>query len=250
MTRLADRGDPVDEGLDHAAPRDVCRRTILERPDAEQNAVVEHAQLELERVTEHGSTDGGGRQGQLVDAIDRKIEPGAETSENERHDTRTARPGGNGEKDSVRHETVATARAPHTGPKSGRTAALHPPPMRPSSISIMPARDLTLTTDTDGDASIIHVVGELDLSTVDAFDAELERSLPTGRVVVVLSECTFIDSSALRSLVRAQRSVREGGGGLALVAPSQPARRVLEVAALDRFMPVFETVAEAVTSSA
>lgn len=114
----------------------------------------------------------------------------------------------------------------------------------------MPERDLTLTTDTDGGASIIHVVGELDLSTVAALDAELEQSLPAGRVVVVLSECTFIDSSALRSLVRAQRSAREGGGGLALVAPTQPARRVLEVAALDRFMPVFETVTEAVTSAA
>jgi anti-sigma B factor antagonist len=114
----------------------------------------------------------------------------------------------------------------------------------------MPAGDLTLTTDRVDDASIIQVVGELDLSTVAAFDAELEQSLPTGRVIVVLSECTFIDSSALRSLVRAQRTAREGGGGLALVAPSQPARRVIEVAALDRFMPVFETVTEAVTSSA
>ena len=113
----------------------------------------------------------------------------------------------------------------------------------------MPEPDLVLTTDSDGTASIIHVVGELDLSTVGAFDAELEQSLSAKRVVVVLSECTFIDSSALRALVRAQRAVSEGGGGMSLVAPSQPARRVLEVAALDRFLPVFDTVADAVTST-
>ncbi len=239
MTGFADRGDPIDEGLEHTAPRDIRRRTVLERPDAKQNAVVEHMQLELQLVTDRGCAYEGGRQGQLVDAIDRKIEPGAEASEDERHDARAARPRGNGEKDPVRHETLRMR------PKSGPTAVLHL-----STLRAMPAGDLTLTTGTDGGASIIHVVGELDLSTIAALDAELELSLPAGRVVVNLSECTFIDSSALRSLVRAQRAVSEGGGSLALVAPSQAARRVLEVTALDRFIPVFETVAEAVSSSA
>ena len=245
MTGFADRGDPIDEGLEHTAPRDIRRRTVLERPDAEQNAVVEHMQLELQLVTDRGCAYEGGRQGQLVDAIDRKIEPGAEASEDERHDARAARPRGNGEKDPVRHETLAPRRSPRMRPKSGPTAVLHL-----STLRAMPAGDLTLTTGTDGGASIIHVVGELDLSTIAALDAELELSLPVGRVVVNLSECTFIDSSALRSLVRAQRAVSEGGGSLALVAPSQAARRVLEVTALDRFIPVFETVAEAVSSSA
>ena len=248
MTGFADRGDPIDEGLEHTAPRDIRRRTVLERPDAEQNAVVEHMQLELQLVTDRGCAYEGGRQGQLVDAIDRKIEPGAEASEDERHDARAARPRGNGEKDPVRHETLR--RSPRMRPKSGPTAVLHLSTLHLSTLRAMPAGDLTLTTGTDGGASIIHVVGELDLSTIAALDAELELSLPAGRVVVNLSECTFIDSSALRSLVRAQRAVSEGGGSLALVAPSQPARRVLEVAALDRFVPVFETVAEAVSSSA
>ena len=250
MTGFADRGDPIDEGLEHTAPRDIRRRTVLERPDAKQNAVVEHMQLELQLVTDRGCAYEGGRQGQLVDAIDRKIEPGAEASEDERHDARAARPRGNGEKDPVRHETLAPRRSPRMRPKSGPTAVLHLSTLHLSTLRAMPAGDLTLTTGTDGGASIIHVVGELDLSTIAALDAELELSLPAGRVVVNLSECTFIDSSALRSLVRAQRAVSEGGGSLALVAPSQPARRVLEVAALDRFIPVFETVAEAVSSSA
>jgi len=114
----------------------------------------------------------------------------------------------------------------------------------------MPDQDLILTTEVGDDANVIHVVGELDLSTVEALDAALEQEVATRRIVVVLSECTFIDSSALRSLVRAQHAARESGGMLVLVAPSQPARRVLEVASLDRFMPVFDTVAEAVGSSA
>jgi len=123
-------------------------------------------------------------------------------------------------------------------------------PVHLSRLQAMPAQDLTLTTDAGDDAAVIHVVGELDLSTVAAFDAELERSLTARRVVVILSDCTFIDSSALQSLVRAQRAVREAGGELSVVAPSQPARRVLEVAAFDRLIPVYETLAEVLTSTA
>ena len=68
--------------------------------------------------------------------------------------------------------------------------------------------------------------------------------------MIELAECTFLDSSALRALVRAQRRVAEAGGRLVLVAPSQPARRVLDIATLDRFIPVSATLADAVTSIA
>jgi len=114
----------------------------------------------------------------------------------------------------------------------------------------MPESDLTLATETSGSLSIIRVTGELDLSTVAAFDAELDRSLSSERLVVELEGVTFIDSSALRAVVRAQKRVVAAGGELALVAPTQPARRVLDIATLDRFVPVFGTVDEAVTSFA
>jgi anti-sigma B factor antagonist len=82
------------------------------------------------------------------------------------------------------------------------------------------------------------------------FEAEVEHSLSAALLVVDLSGCTFLDSSALRALVRAQRRGAEKGGRLVLVAPSQPARRVIEMATLDRFVPVWETLEEAVNSVA
>ena len=109
---------------------------------------------------------------------------------------------------------------------------------------------LTLSTEQSEGVALIRVCGDLDLSTVGDFDAELERSLAVKNFVIELADCTFIDSSALRALVRAQKLVSNGGGELVLVAPSQPARRVLEIATLDRFVPVFGTVGEAVTSFA
>jgi anti-sigma B factor antagonist len=111
-------------------------------------------------------------------------------------------------------------------------------------------QSLVLTAATSHGVSIIRVEGDLDLSTVAAFDAELERRLDGGKIVVELEGCTFIDSSALRALVRAQKRIHESGGTLALVAPTQPARRVLQIATLDRFVPVFGTVDDAVTSFA
>jgi len=114
----------------------------------------------------------------------------------------------------------------------------------------MPESPLTLSTEMTEDVAFIRVCGDFDLSTVSAFDAELEEALTVKRLVIELADCTFIDSSALRALVRAQKLATRAGGELALVAPSQPARRVLEIATLDRFVPVFRTVGEAVTSFA
>jgi anti-sigma B factor antagonist len=114
----------------------------------------------------------------------------------------------------------------------------------------MPESPLMLSTEMAEGVSVIRVTGDLDLSTVGAFDEELEHALDAGHLVIELGECTFIDSSALRALVRAQKRVTRAGGELALVAPSQPARRVLEIATLDRFVPVFGTLGEAVTSFA
>ena len=112
----------------------------------------------------------------------------------------------------------------------------------------MAGSTLTLSTDTDAGVPVVRVIGDLDLSTVPSFDSELEQSLRGDHVVIELADCTFIDSSALRALVRAQKRIAQEGGSLAIVAPSQPARRVLEVASLDRFVPVFGTLAEALSS--
>jgi anti-anti-sigma factor len=109
---------------------------------------------------------------------------------------------------------------------------------------------LSLSTETSEGLAVVHVAGDFDLSNVEIFKAELEPSLSAGLVVIELAGCTFLDSSALRTLVLAQRRVADAGGRLILAAPSQPAKRVLDIATLDRFIPVAATLTEAVTSVA
>jgi len=117
-------------------------------------------------------------------------------------------------------------------------------------ISGMPTADLSLRTERVDDTNVLYVSGELDLSTVKTFDVDLEQ-LHGDRLVVELTDCSFIDSSALRSLFQAHRRAGEGGHAFVIVvSPDTIARRVLEIAAMDRVLPVRDTLADALESAA
>jgi len=69
---------------------------------------------------------------------------------------------------------------------------------------------------------VVELSGEHDLSTVGDLRESLEAIFAQGTLVVIdLSAATFIDSSILGELVRAQRRVdRDSGEQLAVVAPA------------------------------
>jgi anti-anti-sigma factor len=107
----------------------------------------------------------------------------------------------------------------------------------------MPDGSLQLSTRTlPAGGTVVSVAGELDLSTVSIFEAELAALIRHDRVVVDLTECTFLDSSALRALVVAHKAATEEGGTFSLAAPTAAIRRVLEVASIDRVIAVADTV--------
>lgn len=75
----------------------------------------------------------------------------------------------------------------------------------------------------------LRVGGEIDLGTSPALERALDApSRPTRDVVVDLTEVTFLDSSALKTLVQSQRRLGDLGIGMTLVAPpGSPAGRIL-----------------------
>jgi len=77
-------------------------------------------------------------------------------------------------------------------------------------------------------------VGELDMATRSDFAAALERiaQASPARVVVDLSQLTFIDSSGLNALVASSRAVEEAGGSIVFAEPSPFVARVLEIVQL------------------
>jgi len=78
---------------------------------------------------------------------------------------------------------------------------------------------------------VVRVQGELDLACVD----DLEAALASEKrdLVVDLTECTFLDSSAIRTLLEAAAEVESAGGRIAVVVSEPGVRRTLEIAGLN-----------------
>jgi anti-sigma B factor antagonist len=100
------------------------------------------------------------------------------------------------------------------------------------------------------DAVVVRLAGELDLYNAPAVREALADA--TGReperLVVDLSEVTFVDSTTLGTFVEA-RAKLGGGDRFALAAPGLEARRALDVSGLSRHFVVFDTVDGAVAAA-
>jgi anti-sigma B factor antagonist len=94
-------------------------------------------------------------------------------------------------------------------------------------------------------ASIVVLKGDVDLESSPAAREVLLKSVEgAGKVLVDLSSVTYIDSSGVASLVEALQAAKRNSGRFALVAASDPTRRVLELARLDKVFTMYTTVDE------
>lgn len=91
---------------------------------------------------------------------------------------------------------------------------------------------------------VVHVRGELDLATAPQLAAVLADSAgrSTLPVVLDLGEVTFIDSSALRTLVLAGRELSVAGRKLQIGARSERVAKVLEITQLDQYTEAFQVL--------
>ena len=87
-----------------------------------------------------------------------------------------------------------------------------------------------VVVDTDADPPCVTMWGDIDLATIAAFRDALVEAMRTGarRLVVDLTNVSFMGSTGLRELVRAERDVDH----IELRNPSAIVRRVLEAAGL------------------
>jgi anti-anti-sigma factor len=93
--------------------------------------------------------------------------------------------------------------------------------------------DLLRTALTEGSPSVLHLSGEIDISTADQLRHALEEALALGSEVVVdMSEVTFIDAGGLGVLLRAAQSLN-GNGPLTLQNGARVAW-MLDLVGMDR----------------
>jgi anti-sigma B factor antagonist len=104
----------------------------------------------------------------------------------------------------------------------------------------------------DSGTHVIQLGGEVDLYTAPEFKERLVELIENGKtkIVVDLSEATFIDSTTLGVLVGGVKRLRPAGGSLALVCSDQNITKIFEITGLDRVFPIHGTRDEALSSVA
>lgn len=98
---------------------------------------------------------------------------------------------------------------------------------------------------TDGGYAIVHLTGDIDLSCSPEARKLILECLAAGKNTLVdLSGVTYIDSSGIASLVEGYQTARKKNLQFGLLAVSEPAMSVLELARLDKVFPIHASVAD------
>ena len=106
--------------------------------------------------------------------------------------------------------------------------------------------DLSFDSNLVEDVVEARVGGELDLTVARALGERLQQLILMDRPVILdMSGVTFANSTALGLFVTAQKQLRERGHRLVIRSPQPNIRRLFDMTALDQFMPVCDTLEEA-----
>jgi anti-sigma B factor antagonist len=100
----------------------------------------------------------------------------------------------------------------------------------------------------EGDVLVLAVKGELDVATVPGLRDELNGALERGvtRMVVDLSDVTFVDSVSLAALLTTSRRLGDAGRFALVVQRDSYGMLIFEAGGIDAVLPLFETRLEAV----
>ena len=99
----------------------------------------------------------------------------------------------------------------------------------------------------DAERHVLAVRGEIDLFTAPELKQVLAESIEAGRVriIVDLTETTFLDSTALGVLIGAVKRLRSRDGALAIVNIDENIAKTFEITGLDQIFTIVPTREEA-----
>lgn len=99
-------------------------------------------------------------------------------------------------------------------------------------------------------ALIVRLEGELDQHSAVSLRAALDRKICEGcnYLIFDLSLLDFMDSSGIGVLLGRYRNLTALGGKTAIAAPKPLVLRILRLSAIDRIIPVYPTLAEALSA--
>jgi anti-sigma B factor antagonist len=102
----------------------------------------------------------------------------------------------------------------------------------------------------DDDRHVVAVRGEIDLFTAPELKQKLTDAIEGGksRIVVDLTETSFLDSTALGVLIGAVKRLRSRDGALVIVNVDQNIAKTFEITGLDQIFTIVGTRDEAVAA--
>jgi anti-sigma B factor antagonist len=106
----------------------------------------------------------------------------------------------------------------------------------------------TVEESVDDGTQLVVVHGDVDLKTARSFRAALDEAAQDGkdRLIVDMSEVSFMDSSGLAALIGAQKAL--GSRARVIVVCPQNLRRIFEVTRLDTVVHVVGSLPEALVA--
>ena len=98
---------------------------------------------------------------------------------------------------------------------------------------------LSVRSSREDDVHTIALAGEMDLANAGEVERELIHAEATNaaKLVIALSELTFMDSTGIRLLITAHARSRTDGDRLVLIRPPARVFRVLTIAGVDTLLP-------------
>jgi len=98
--------------------------------------------------------------------------------------------------------------------------------------------------------TVCSVDGEIDINTSPALKKSFDKllSAKTPKIVINLSQVTYVDSSGLATLVEILKNMRSYGGKLKLTNLSDKVKNLFEITKLEKLFEIMADEADAIAA--
>ena len=110
--------------------------------------------------------------------------------------------------------------------------------------------DLSLSTRTEGEHTVVEVAGEIDVYTAPKLREAFIDLVPQGsyQLVIDMEQVEFLDSTGLGVLVGGMKRVRAHDGTLRLVCAQERILKIFRVTGLTKVFPIHDSLAGALAA--
>jgi anti-sigma B factor antagonist len=119
---------------------------------------------------------------------------------------------------------------------------MHGEQLMPEEAAAQSVAKLTLATSSEGDATIVRCTGKLVAGSTSMLKAEIRSLIPASkRIVLDLTELSYMDSSGLGTIIGLYVSAKSAGTRLEMINLS---KRVHELFSITNVLSLFEVCGE------